>query len=237
MGMNTRTLLTVLAVVAVAFAATNCLAATVDANKPCDINKPAEPNKVTIISASDFGTYAAEANKPAEKGKGHHHHKKDPNSVEPKPAEPNKAAIISASDFGTYAKDANKPADVNKPAEPNKTKLAEEGEKGKGHHHKKDPNDPNSKPAEPNKATIISASDFGTFAADANKPAEKGKGHRNRRDPNSVEPNKPAEPNKSKLCAIEAGKRAATKTRTNQQTLTTRNNFTIFRHHYVMRRS
>ena len=160
--MNTRTLLTVLAVVAVAFVATNCLAATVDANKPGDANKPAEPNKVTVISASDFGVLAdtnkpADVNKPAEpnktklaaengekgaKGKGHHH-KKDPNDPN-KPAEPNKATIISASDFGTYAKDANKPADVNKPAEPNKTKLAaensEKGEKGKGHHHKRDPN-------------------------------------------------------------------------------------------------
>jgi hypothetical protein len=179
MGMNTRTLLTVLAVVTFAFVATNCLAATVDVNKPGDANKPAEPNKVTIsvvdfskyteadkgkgcdkdkdpnkkgcdkdpnkatiISASDFGTYA-DANKPAEKGKKAKHHKKDPNESN-KPADPNKATIISASDFGTYAKDANKPADVNKPAEPNKTKLAAEngepGEKGKGHHHKRDPN-------------------------------------------------------------------------------------------------
>ena len=172
--MNTRTLLIVLAVVAVAFVATNCLAATVDANKPCDANKPADvnkpgkttasvvdfskyteegkdkgkgcdkdkdpnkgkgcdkdPNKATIISASDFGMYAAEANKPAEKGKGHHH-KRDPNNVEPKkPAEPNKATIISASDFGTLAKkaDPNKPADVNKPAEPNKSKLCAVSEK------------------------------------------------------------------------------------------------------------
>ena len=68
--MNTRTLLVVLAVVTVAFAATNCLAAKVDANKPGDVNKPADankpakPNKTTIISASDFGTYAADANKP-----------------------------------------------------------------------------------------------------------------------------------------------------------------------------
>jgi len=109
MGMNTRTLLIVLAVVAVAFVATNCLAATVDANKPGDANKPADinkPGKTTIISASDFGTLAekAEANKPAdankpvepnktklaasekglEKGEGHH---KDPNHPEPnKPA-------------------------------------------------------------------------------------------------------------------------------------------------------
>ena len=60
MGMNTRTLLTVLAVVAFAFVATNCLAATVDANKPCDANKPAE-KKSTIISASDFGTFAKDA--------------------------------------------------------------------------------------------------------------------------------------------------------------------------------
>jgi hypothetical protein len=188
MEMNTRTLLTVLAVVAVAFVATNCLAATVDANKPGDANKPAEPNKVTIgvvdfskyteadkskgcdkdkdpnkkgcdkdpnkatiISASDFGMYAAEANKPAEKSKGHHH-KKDPNSMEPKkPADPNKATIISASDFGTFA-DINKPADVNNPAEPNKTKLAaENGEKGKGYHHNRDPNqmEPN-QPKDPN---------------------------------------------------------------------------------------
>ena len=42
MGMNTRTLLIVLAAVVVAFAATNCLAAKVDANKPGDVNKPAD---------------------------------------------------------------------------------------------------------------------------------------------------------------------------------------------------
>ena len=168
--MNARTLLTVLAVVAIAFVATNCLAVTVDANKPCDANKPAEkkatistvdfskyteaekgkcdkkdpnekgckdPNKATIISASDFSTLAENAEK-GEKGKGHHH-KKDPNQMEPnKPAE-KKSTIISASDFGTYAKDANKPADVNKPADANKSKMAA-SEKGKGKGHHKDPN-------------------------------------------------------------------------------------------------
>jgi hypothetical protein len=209
MGMNTRTLLTVLAVVAVAFVATNCLAATVDANKPCDANKSAEPNKATI-SVVDFSKYTE-----AEKGKGCDKDK-DPNK-KGCDKDPNKATIISASDFGTFA-EANKPADINKPAEPNKTKLAadngETGKKGKGHHHKKDPNEPN-KPAEPNKATIISASDFGTFAdankpADVNKPAEpnktklaadngeKGKGHHHRRDPNQMEPNQPKDPNDKK---------------------------------------
>ena len=181
MGMNTRTLLIVLAVVAVAFVATNCLAATVDANKPGDANKPADINKPgkTTASVVDFSKYTE--TEKGEKGKGHHH--KDPNQQEPnKPAEPNKATIISASDFGTYAKDANKPAD-------------EKGKKGKGH-HRKDPNsiEPN-KPAEPNKATIISASDFGTFAKNA--------------DANDV--NKPAEPNKTKLCAVETGKKGCDK--------------------------
>jgi len=99
MGMNTRTLLTVLAVVAVAFVATNCLAATVDANKPGDANKPAEPNKVTVISASDFGTYAAEVNIPADANK---------------PAEPNKSkmcAVELAKDVNSC--EPNKPADAN----------------------------------------------------------------------------------------------------------------------------
>ena len=58
MVMSTRTLLTVLAVVAFAFVATNCLAATADANKPCDANKPAEQKGHHHQSASDFGTYA-----------------------------------------------------------------------------------------------------------------------------------------------------------------------------------
>ncbi|HEY5504929.1 MAG TPA: hypothetical protein VIK28_07205 [Sedimentisphaerales bacterium] len=135
--MNTRTLQIVLAVVAVAFVATNCLAATVDANKPGDANKPAEPNKVTI-SVVDFSKYTeADKSKSCDKDK-------DPNK-KGCDKDPNKATVISASDFGTYAAkaDANKPADVNNPAEPNKTKLTaengEKGEKGKGH-HRKDPN-------------------------------------------------------------------------------------------------
>ena len=141
--MNTRTLLTVLAVVAFAFVATNCLAA-VDANKPGDANKPADINKPgkTTVSVVDFSKYTEE-----DKGKKGCDKDKDPNKGKGCEKDPNKATIINASDFGTLAEkgkaDANKPADVNKPAEPNKSKLAVEGEKdekGKGHHHKKDPN-------------------------------------------------------------------------------------------------
>ena len=215
--MKARTVLIVLAVVAVAFVATNCLAATVDANKPGDANKPADVNKPgkTTASVVDFSKYTEEGK---DKGKGCDKDK-DPNKGKGCDKDPNKATIISASDFGTFA-EANKPADVNKPTEPNKTKLAaEKGEKGKGHHHKKDPNqmEPN-KPADPNKATIISASDFGTFAdankpADVNKPAEpnktklaaensekgeKGKGHHHKRDPNHMEPNQPKDSNDKK---------------------------------------
>ena len=110
--MNTRTLLIVLAVVAVAFVATNCLAATVDANKPGDANKPADinkPGKTTIISASDFGTLAekAEANKPADANK---------------PAEPNKSKLCAISEKNTDAekgKGCDKDKDANKPADPN----------------------------------------------------------------------------------------------------------------------
>ena len=57
--MKARTVLIVLAVVAVAFVATNCLAATVDANKPGDANKPADINKPgkTTVSVVDFSKY------------------------------------------------------------------------------------------------------------------------------------------------------------------------------------
>jgi hypothetical protein len=155
MGMNTRTLLTVLAVVAFAFVATNCFAAKADVNKPGDANKPAE--KKATISVVDFSKYTE-----AEKSKGCD---KDPNKGKGCDKDANKATIINASDFGTLAKKADKPADANKPAEPNKTKLAtiEKGIRSKGL-HKRDPNKPAdaNKPAEPNKATIISASNFGT---------------------------------------------------------------------------
>jgi len=157
--MNTRTLLTLVAVAAVAFYASNCFAAKADVN---DANK-AEPNKATIISASDFGTFAKDVNKPdankpaepnklaasekgAEKGKAKAkgHAKKDVNEPN-KPAEPkkDKETIISASDFGPLAKaDVN---DVNKPAEPKKDKLCAVSENaGKG--CDKDVN----KPADPN---------------------------------------------------------------------------------------
>jgi hypothetical protein len=147
--MKTRTLLIVLAVVAFAFVTTNCLAATVDANKPCDANKPADVNKPgkTTISAVDFSKYAEDGK---EKDKGCDKHKdKDPNKGKGCDKDPNKATVISASDFGTLAtKDVNKPADANKPAEPNKTKLSADGkgEKGKGCDKDKDAN----KPADPN---------------------------------------------------------------------------------------
>ncbi len=153
--MNTRTLLTLVAVAAVALYASNCFAAKADVN---DANK-AEPNKTTIISASDFGTLAKDvnkpdANKPAEpnklaasekgqekgKAKAKGHAKKDAN--EPNEPKKDKETIISASDFGPLAKDVN---DVNKPAEPNNSKLCAVSENaGKG--CDKDAN----KPADPN---------------------------------------------------------------------------------------
>ncbi len=113
MGMNTRTLLIVLAVVAVAFVATNCLAATVDANKPGDANKPADVNKPgkTTVSVVDFSKYTEEG-----KGKGCDKDK-DPNKGKGCDKDPNKATIISASDFGTYKQKADEKG------EPNKTKL------------------------------------------------------------------------------------------------------------------
>ena len=91
---------------------------------------------VVAFAATNCLAAAVDANKPGDANK---------------PAEPNKVTIISASDFGTFA-DINKPADVNNPAEPNKTKLAaENGEKGKGYHHNRDPNqmEPN-QPKDPN---------------------------------------------------------------------------------------
>jgi hypothetical protein len=65
-----------------------------------DPNKPAEPNKSTIISASDFGTYAKDVNKP------------DVN----KPAEPNKSKMCAVSE---NSKSCDKDKDANKPADPN----------------------------------------------------------------------------------------------------------------------
>ena len=98
--MNTRTLLTVLTVAAVAFLATNCFAEKADANKPCDANKPAEPNKTTI-SVVDFSKYTEEG----EKGKGCDKDK-DPNKGKGCDKDANKTTIISATDFGTLAKEA-----------------------------------------------------------------------------------------------------------------------------------